>query len=193
MKLSLFFLIIYLLNYGCISDSPVLGKNEREIISFMIDKVAYPMPNPPDIDHNDTIISQDLVDSLLKSKIKVAIFPSMPSLINIPEMMEIPEEYLELIDLEKSDVFINEIEGISSLKGHEISLADTVELQKSKEFKNHDLVVNFSRIYIDEDGARAIFELGVSRSRLAGTSTIYCLKKEKNEWKIDFAKFNEEW
>jgi CRISPR/Cas system-associated protein Cas5 (RAMP superfamily) len=65
----------------------------------MIDKVAYPMPDPPDIDSNDTIKFQDVVDSLLKRKIKIAIFPRITILNSIPEMGELHKEYYTIPSL----------------------------------------------------------------------------------------------
>lgn len=62
----------------------------------MIDKVAYPMPDAPNIDSNHSIISQNVVDSLLERKIKIAIFPRMAILNSIPEMGELHKEYYSI-------------------------------------------------------------------------------------------------
>lgn len=80
-----------------------------------------------------------------------------------------------------------------SEKGHQIILADTIELKKSKDFKNFDLLFWFSNFYLSEDRKKVLFILGVSQSRLAGSSAIYVLKKEDEKCMIEYYKEHEIW
>ncbi|MFY0715212.1 hypothetical protein J1D01_16230 [Seonamhaeicola sp. NFXS20] len=164
----------------------------NEVISFMIDKKAFPLPPPPPINDSTIIISKKIADSLLKIKLKVALYPTT-DFFSEKELIKIPEEYLDkfkILDNSPKKITLN---GISSKKGHKIVIADTIELKKFKDFKDFDLLFWFSNFHFSKNNKKVLFNLGVSRSRLAGSSTLYILKKENNEWSIEYSKPISEW
>src|SRR5690554_5178066 len=181
-------LLVSIFILGC--KSGAYDVNTREIISTMVDKTAFALPPPPSLDDTTTTISTKVKDSLRQLKLKVAIYPVMESLAKEYKGNDIPKEYIDLIN---SKFVLYNTDGILSKKGHEIIIADTVELRNSMDFKNFDTLMRFSKIYFNEQGTKAIFELGVSQSRLAGSSALYCLKKENNIWKIEHTQELEIW
>ncbi|MGB5665898.1 MAG: hypothetical protein WBM53_03535, partial [Maribacter sp.] len=117
----------------------------------------------------------------------------MENIINESGLTKIPGEYQKLLDPGLNTIQIDDIDGVTSEKNHVIILADTVELKKSKDFENYDLLFNFSRISYDKNMTRAIFELGISRSQLAGSTYIFCMKREKDKWIVEHTIPTAEW
>lgn len=173
------FISIFYLFISCTTNEKDVDK---EIIADFVDQFSYPLPIPPSLEDNDTIMNQNAIDSILKLKMKIAIFPIMESEISGSE--NIPETYKKLIKKNINTKYLINTNGIISKKGHYIILADTVELRKNKDYPNFDLLYHFSQIWYSQDKDRAIFELGISRSTLAGHAHIYCVEKEGTEWKI---------
>ncbi len=160
--------------------------NTNDIISKIVDTYALPVPPLPK-DSITSTISDHVLDSLKSVKLKVAIFPLMTPLESIKEKMELPKNYSVLLSKKLKNKEIN-INALSSRKGHHIILADSLELRKTMDFPNFDLLFEFSRIYFNENYTEAVLELGISRSRLAGYSALYGLKKENGEWIVDYKK-----
>ncbi|AKA36537.1 hypothetical protein [Flagellimonas lutaonensis] len=171
-----------------------LKKDEKEIVVKIIDKLSYVQPPPPP-NTNDAIygISDTMVDSIGRMKLKVAIYPIMGNEMEKSSIDKIPNEYQDLLKPEMEILHLENVKGLESKKGHTIMLADTQQLKKSMEFKNFDLLYNFSRIRFDENYTKAIFEVGVSRSRLAGNASIFCLKKVEGNWNIEHVIPTSEW
>lgn len=175
---------------GCYND--INSKEFKEVISFMIDKKAFPIPPPPPINDTTTTISKKTVDSLLKIKLKVGLYPTA-DIFSEKELKIIPEEYLDKFNTNDNSFKEITLNGISSKKGHKIVLADTIKLKKHMDFKDYDFLFWFSNFYFSEDKQRVLFSLGISRSRLAGSSALYVLKKEENTWVIEYFKNLEIW
>ncbi|MEC3906015.1 hypothetical protein VOI54_03240 [Tamlana sp. 2201CG12-4] len=161
------------------------------VISFMIDKKALPLP-PAHINDSATVIDKKTIDSLLKIKLKVALYPTT-DIFSEKELKKIPEEYFDKFSMNDNTFKKITLNGISSKKGHKVVLADATELKKSKDFKNFDLLFWFSDFYFSKDNQKVLFNLGVSRSRLAGSSSLYILKKENSQWKIEYSRSISEW
>ncbi len=178
---------------GCGPNGNRKQLSDERIMSVMVDKYAFPLPPPPPINKKESGLSKEIIDSLLSLRLKVAIYPVMENIINESELNKIPKVYQKLLDPGLTAFQIDDINGITSKKNHVIVLADTVELKKSMDFKNYDLLFRFSRILYDKDKTKAIFELGVSRSRLAGSAYILCMKREKDNWIVDYTVPTTEW
>ncbi len=167
-------------------QSQELSSDDKKIITLMVDKLSSPLPPPPSsFESNDTIISKKIVDSLLKIKMTIAIHPIMENSLNPAGLEKIPIEFRQLIKSNLSHKNINSIEGIYSLKKHSLILADTLELKKSYDFENFDMLYWFTRIWYNREKDRAVFGLGLSRSRLNGYSTIFCLEKKGDIWVVE--------
>ena len=180
-------LLICLIYYSGCSQSQSIDVLDKEIISEMIDRNSYPIPPPPPIGSNDTIIPQKLLDSLDKIRLKVAIYPLMIDEISESSNDELKTSvYYNIISSEKLETKkIGSLRGIVSKVGHSLILADTINIRNPTAFEELDLLLNFSRIKYNKDATKAVFELSVSRGRLNGSSAIYCLKKENGKWFID--------
>jgi|TARA_B110000967_G_scaffold206172_1_gene252270 hypothetical protein len=188
---NLIILFTILITTGCYNDTN--SKEFKEVISFMIDKQAIPIPPPPAIDDlTTTTVSKKIIDSLDKIKLKVAIYPTIDTF-SEEEFKKIPEEYLDKFQIHGNSQKRLTLNGISSRKGHKIVLADTIKLKKHMDFKDYDFLFWFSDFYFSDDNKKVLFNLGLSRSRLAGNSTLYILKKENNQWEIEYSRYISEW
>ena len=166
----------------------------NEIIAFMIDKKARPLPPPPPInDTTTTVISKKVMDSLFKIKLKVAVYPKLEELSKASLRHKLSDRYNKIFKDSILKPISIDLNGIYSNKGHNIILADTIEVKKSKDFKDFDQLFWFSNFYFSEDKQRVLFSLGISRSRLAGSSALYVLKKEENTWVTEYFKNLEIW
>ncbi len=126
---------------------------------------------------------QKTVDSLLKIKMTIAIYPIMEGGVDRFGLKKIPGEFKRLVDATGCcNIEIKSVEGILSSKNHSIILADTVELKKAYDFENFDLLYWFSEIWYNRKKTKAVFEVGISRSRLNGYSTIRCFEKKEGGW-----------
>jgi|TARA_B110000093_G_C12810997_1_gene342834 hypothetical protein len=165
--------------------------NFNEIISFMIDKEAFPLIPPPAL-NDTTTINYKKFDSLYQTKLKIALYPALDSF-SEKELKSIPEKYQDVFNIQNNSQEKIKLNELISEKGHQIILADTVELKKYKDFKDFDLLFWFSNFYFSKDNQKVLFTLGVSQSRLAGSSAIYVLKKEDEKWMVEYYKEHEIW
>ena len=163
------------------------NKDINEIISFMIDRNAAAIPPPPHI--NDTILtlSKKTIDSLLKVKLKVAVYPILESF-SERTIESIPKKDSGLFNLKNKPSKKVMLKGISSEKGHKIILADTVQMKINREYRDFDQLFWFSDFYFSKDKEKVLFLLGISQSGLAGESAFYILKKEKGKWQYEYSK-----
>ena len=168
-------------------------ENINEIISLMIDKRAFPLPPPPPINDTTTVLNKRTRDSLLQVKLKVVLYPTLNGFTDSQFKKIIPSKYRNILERQNNISKRITLDGIFSEKGHQIMLADTIQLKKSKDFENFDLLFWFSNFYYSKDKRKVFFELGISRSRLAGSSTCYILKKENDKWQIEYSKPHEFW
>lgn len=187
-KIIILFLVLVF--FGCKHETN--NKEVNEIISFMIDKKAFPLVPPPPI--NDTIksVPKQVLDSLLSLKLKVALYPNLNDL-SQNEIKSIPKKYFNKIYIDGNSSQKIKLNEVVSRKEHVIILADTIEIKKSKDFEHFDLLFWFSKFYFSEDNEYVSFSLGISRSRIAGSSALYILRKENDKWKIEYSKELEIW
>lgn len=183
-------LFIVLLIISC--RNKTYNSNVNEIISFIVDKYAFPLIPPPPINDTNIEINKRVIDSLSKVKLVVALYPTLNDFTD-NQIKNIPDRYLNIIKMENTSDKRIKLNELFSRKGHKIILADTIQIKTSKDFQDFDLLFWFSKFYFSEDNNTVLFELGISRSRLAGSSSIYVLKKEANQWHVDYSKPLSEW
>lgn len=178
--------------YNCV-DTNSQFHERYDIISMMIDELAYPLPPPPPPPRDiDTVVTMDesLIDSLNNINISVVLHPKL-DIINILEVKDIPKQYQDLLE-ERIVIEEIDIKKLSSKKGHRIRLIDSLFLENRKKYKKTDLLFQFSNIYMSSDHTKALLAVTLSSSNLAGTYTIYGLKKVEGHWEIDYSKLLEE-
>ena len=158
---------------------------DQEIMGLMIDKYAVLPPPPPSINANDTIVDAFVADSLKSLKLKIGVWTKMQNTIGESALNSIPKEYLTLYKKSKKENIIEDATPLISRKGHTTFIVDTLQVKKSMDFKGFDLLFNISKIYNNTSRNLAIFELGISQSRLSGSSAVYCLKKDNGSWKVE--------
>ncbi len=168
---------------SCAQENEIM-KEDYKIISKIIDEFTYPLAPPPLIGSADTIIPKAKLDSLLRIKMVVAIDPAMESSINKKGSDDMAKTFESIIDTSLPSKIIKNIDEILSEKEHLVKLADTVDFKESYDFEQFDVLYNFSRIWYNKDETRAVFEVGISRSKLYGSSIIICLEKIDGEWSI---------
>lgn len=183
-KLILLFWGVFMVSAIIQCNKSELTSNDRDIIASIIDKTARPLPPPPKQGTNDTIMSNKLIDSLKNVKLRVGIHPLMKVDIEKSGLKKTPVEFKSLVNGSLKSKYLYSLNGLKSNKGNIPIVADTLTLKNTCDFENFDLLFNFSRIWYDKTEKKAILEVGVSRSCMAGFSTIFCLEKKKNQWSI---------
>lgn len=128
---NIIILLFVLSIIGC--NNKKKSSNIDEVISFMIDKKSLPLPPPPTTD-TTTVISKKMIDSLLKVKLKVGLYPKT-DIFSENELKKIPKKHLNEFKINDDSQKELKLNGITTKKGHKVALADTIELKKSKDFK----------------------------------------------------------
>ncbi|MBD1259901.1 hypothetical protein HZY62_04825 [Maribacter polysiphoniae] len=178
---KIFWLFIFI---SSCAQSNEITKEDNFIISKIIDDFTFPVAPPPPMGSNDTIIPKKIIDSLLKIKMIVGVYPQMESSLFEERRDKVPKRFNDIIDTSLQGKNINNVDNIRSKKGHILKLADTVNLKKSKDYDQFDLLYSFSRVWYNRDETMAILEFGVSRSKLYGSAQILCLEKIDGNWSI---------
>lgn len=168
----------------------------NEIIGLMIDKYARKLPVPPALDE---VAEREKKDSTCYYRdstqigMIIALHPILDSKVDHRGLNKIPKEYAEFVDVQRPPGHLESVREIGSTKGHNLIIADIHELSKSIAFSNFDMLFHFSNIWFNEENTKAVFELGISRSGLAGSSAIYCLEKQNTTWTTKAVVQTTEW
>ncbi|WP_343486385.1 hypothetical protein [Allomuricauda sp. d1] len=181
-KLVCIFLVIFSLPIRCHLQE--LAKEDKQIISLIVDKLSFPLAPPPPLKSTNTDTAEVEIDSLLNTKMVIAIYPFMRSTFDESGKNKLPEAFKKIIDMSLPTKPIKSLDGILSTKGHTIILADTVELKSRDYFEKFNLLYDFSRIWYNKNRTKAVVEVGLSRSKLNGFSTIFCFDKYNDEWSV---------
>lgn len=191
-KTSILVILVCLINCKA-QDS--LQSDKEKIIATMIDKNAYPLIPPPPLEESNVLISKNIKDSLDKVQLKIAIYPKLRPLNreNYEDLPSFFDKYLDLITKKDTVAQKVKLKSINSKKGHLLILVDTIALRQMPAFEDFDLLFWFSKIHFNPEKDKAVFNLGISRDKLAGYSTLYALKKEEGEWKVAHWEHLQEW
>lgn len=201
MKQFIFIFGIFSLILSCSVQDNLLEQNRESLISYVIDKRAFPLPPLPPLS-TDSIsswkISQKVIDSLRDLKFKVAIYPVLdkPTLNNVLNLEDVDIEFKDLIN-NFNIIEVNNnihIENINANSKHRVMLADTFILKKSRNWKEYDLLFRFSNISFNKTFSKAAFRLGIGRSSLGGNEGIYLFEKDSvSNWNMVKYYQLEEW
>ena len=190
---NLIIIFFVLLIFSC--KNRANEENVNDIISLMIDKRAFPLPPPPAInDTITTVINKRVRDSLLQVKLKVALYPTLYDFSSDEIKAIIPKQYKGIIEMKginSKKIKLDKL--LFTEKGHEIMLADTTQIKKSRDFENFDLLFWFSNFYYSKDKEKVFFGLGISRSKLDSNGVLYILKKENSKWQIEYSEVSDLW
>ncbi len=189
MKYYICLLGIILILSSCQKRQDVLREqNTENLISYVIDKYAKALPPAPPLPE-DTIssweLSKETIDSVLNVKLDIAIYPILEKPFLHKEVkIEIDKEYNDLIrDFSSIEGSHNiPIMPINKKSRHQVVLADTLILKKSKDWKEYDLLFQFSNISFNENFDKAAAAIGISRSALWGYGNLYLFEKKNKKW-----------
>lgn len=172
---------------GCQSHIKAVSKIDKAVFSQMIDLAAVPIPpSPSSKDIYDTIVPQQMVDSLKGVKLVVAVHPIVRAIESKKAYRKIPKEYMDFVQFkEQPETYLHNLKDIHSKNGHTLILADTVTLKEPDGYSDFDILLGFSRPVYNKDSTKAVLEMGISRGSLFGSASIVCLKKEENKWQVD--------
>ena len=170
---------------GCAGQHHKMQKEDKEIISFLVDQLSYPNLPPPSLNSKDTLVSNAIIDSLSKSKLRIGIYPVMFNGMDSIGKNQLPNSYKNLVVTQPPEYrMITEINDVKSQKGHHIKLVDKTKIKDGSGYNSIDVLYRFSTIWYGKDKATAVVEVGTSRSRLDGNSTILCLEKQNGKWSV---------
>ena len=140
------------------------------------------MPPSP-IFINDSIVNTvdvKIIDSLKSVSLNVAIYPIISNL-SFDKKNDNKQKILKILLKDNFD-----IESINRKSKHNIVFADTLIINKSKDWKEYDLLFHFSKLSINQNLDSANMAVGISRSSLWGQEREFFVKKEKDgSWKIE--------
>lgn len=187
MRYLLLIIFTFFLTVSCIKEQDTqLQENTATLISYFVDKLSHPLPPPPPL-KGEMKLSKEVIDSLMRIKLNIAIYPIMSPIMKRNFKLGEYNSYSEIIDssfLIKDNMEIP-LYLIKSKKGHKLVKADTLLLRKTKDWREYDLLFNISRISFNKDYSKAICMIGISRSALWGHGGLYLFEKDdEDKWKI---------
>lgn len=181
--------IIFVLS-SCQKNQDILREqNTEDLISYVIDKYAKALPPAPPLP-GDTIsnweLSKETIDSIRNVKLDIAIYPILekPFLNKEVNLEKVDDEFNDLIKnfptIEASQKI--PIMAIDKKSRHDVVLADTLILKKSRDWKEYDLLFQFSNVSFNENFDKAVATIGISRSALWGYGNLYLFEKKNEKW-----------
>jgi len=193
-------LLIITLLFSC-EESNQEEVNKYKIISLLYDKLAEPSnliyePNFTGKPYakKDTVRMDSLYKSIQKKRVKskyiVAVYPQLVSYTGGPYKYYSNKcaDYDKIMDkliLLKDSTKIDLEKIISNRNDSIISFSQNLIVKNSMEFVNFDLLMTFSPIAFDEEYKKAIIVTTKMRSKSSGSTDLYILEKENNQWEIE--------
>ena len=157
------------------------------------------MPPPPIFkgDSIVTVIDKKTIDSLKRVSLNIGVYPIVNSLVFNDDNMSSVSGENNKAKKRVFKIYLKDrisIKTINKLSQHNIILADTIVINKSKDWKEYDLLYDFSKISFNTNLSSAKISVGISRSTLWGQAYELFLEKEKEgKWKIVNTIVKERW
>jgi hypothetical protein len=196
---KLYFLLITLIIISCQKKNheKILEKNTVQIISYLIDAqldgtINFPTfpPAPANGDYSfSTKDSLKIYKYFYKETIRQKTIVVEQTFFNLKEEEinfkgNCPIDMSKLLsESYKLKEVINKID-VKKLTSRSNNIIISNKNNLSKDFRNVDLIINFSKIIFDKNFNRAIIKVGVATGKLSGYSTLFYLEKENYHWVI---------
>lgn len=184
-KLKLIFILTILFCIFSCEKKLNNQKEEGEVYSILIDKMAIAFPIPPPPPKDGSTPKKLNVDSISKVRVKLVVDTVM---FETKRSIEIPKKYQDfeklnkkLSGLKKKDVSKKYIE---SKKGHYLTFGNSIYDLKIK----YSQIVGISRIAFNEDYTKAALYAYHSTGKLSGHTDFYLLEKREGKWTIIYKK-----
>lgn len=195
MQLKYTMLFIYfciLQNISCQQLESV--KDEREVYSLIIDRMAQPLPPPPPpAEGGLKSVPKRVVDSIKNIKLNLAIMVYSQGSKQQIQKNNIDILYHKIIDehieTNENDFKITS-KMIHSNIGHKTTILKNNEIKDKKQlFKKFDQLIYLSNIVFNIDKDKGVVYVGRAVSeKLSGTSFLFLIKKEKEKWVVEMIK-----
>ena len=184
-----FFLVIFQ-SLSCQQSNLVI--DEKEIYSLIIDRIMPLPPPPPPPEGDYRPMAQNVIDSIQKIKLNLAITTYTQASKNHVYKKGLDASYHGIIDrhMVNDNTFKITKKIIHSNKGHDMTIVEKEEIgDKKRLFKDYDQLIYLSNVEFNKNKDRAGVYVGRSLSgKLSGMTLFYLMKKEKGKWVIDMVK-----
>ena len=174
--------------FGC-RDADLIN-DEETIYSIIIDDLAkpYPPPRPPS-EGDFKPMSKDVIDSISRIKLNVAVAPYFELLerqINLPDL-ELEYQELARILFVKDTVHELSQKTIHSNLGHKVFIVNQNQIDNKQQlFKDFNQVIHLSNIKFNQKRSRAVVYAGnMFPGKLSGMGILYLFKRENGRWVLD--------
>lgn len=203
----LIFLFFILVLHACDKSIEQEKKNTNQILSLLYGQLAEPMepvfpPPPPDsLDYvftsKDSIRIDSLITQIKKERAERRFIVAIDSLnkpypnVSQNNIDKKCEGFLEILSKlqQQEDTLKIDISKIENTRNDSIVyFKEELLTEDSRDFFKFDMLLSFSRIAFNEDYTKAVLKVSESRSKLAGSSSIYFLEKINGKWQIKCTK-----
>jgi hypothetical protein len=178
LKISYIIIAVFIIFYSCSNNY------DKDIYSVVINSKVKPLPPPPPPINDDTIhsINKNVIDSLDKVPLSIAVNPFL---------LDFKGDFTELftdsngskVDYSVSIKKINK----KSIGGRE-SLNFTFLKEDVSDFtetlKKYDGILFLSSIAYNKENDKALVIIGYTTGKLSSSTYLLLLKKNGNKWKI---------
>lgn len=191
MLANLFLQCFLMLLVGC-KEKPSYN-DVKDIYSIVIDKTIIIRPIPPPLQKNETLISKQVLDSLKRISLDVAIYKINYPIISDFKNIIVDDEYKSITKAlftdKNNNLHVSE-KNIGSFIGHKLTIISEDLIQnKTLLFKDFHQVVSLSRISFNKENNKAVVYVVTSLSgKLSGYTYLFLLKKVNEKWGIDTKK-----
>lgn len=183
LNIILAFVIISCNNTNKISD------DEYDIFSLLINELSIPLIAPPSFEELNSpkklLKAKDSLEYLVKNKkVNVLIYSRFQDISE--ESKKINENEYTFSELLEADV-IGE-EKLITKNNINLYFTDNPETLKKKDLLKHDILLQFTKVYFNENHNKAIVEVANSRGSMSISKVLYFLKKVNDIWIIEKSK-----
>ena len=200
MKRFVIFLLLFSLFFSC-KESNKEEENKYQVISLLYKKLTKPeeLVYPPNftgkpLTKKDSVRIDSLHEIILKKykkrKYITAVYPQFVPYKGGPykyysNTCKGYERIMDKLMVLKDSSQIDLLKIISRKSDSVIPFSQDLIVRNSMEFKNFDGLFTFSPVSFDKDFSKALIVVTKMKSKVAGSTDLYTLKKEKGKWKID--------
>lgn len=158
--------------------------NDQKIYKLVINNVVYPVPPPPPPSTSTEdyqSIGANVIDSISKVPIKVAVYPYEIKFSLTKKSNQIQADSQVTYKESKTPVNFHKLNARESIT---LELLKDEEKNISKISERYDGILKVSDIKYNQENTKAIILVAFSRGKLSGSLMQFYLEKENDEWFI---------